>query len=319
MTEPLVSVCVVTHNHEAYIRDCLMSVIAQSVDVALEILVGDDCSTDGASTIIDNIAAAFPHLVRVIRHGERLGSGSRNCQRLLAEARGRFIAHLDGDDYWLPGKLRRQLDFLDRYPDVTAVYSNAIVIDASGKLRGAFNVNVPAVLNLGYLLRGGNFLCHASLLYRAEHKHRFLPLSTPFLDYRFHIELARGGNLGYVDASLVGYRVASATSVSSGNSTLVRRLYLDALAAVGDDAAWRDELSRAYAQFLALAVWDSAASGRWAELALSFHRVWREAPGSRWLLVPRLLTAILRHLRFKAGNFLAAVVLRRPLKVYFPK
>jgi hypothetical protein len=296
-----------------------MSVVAQSADASIEILVGDDWSTDGTSAIVDGIAAAYPHLVRVIRHDERLGSGSANCLRLIAEARGKFIAHLDGDDYWLPGKLRMQLAYLGQHPDIDAVYSNAMVIDAGGRIRGAFNSGVPGDFDLGYLLRHGNFLCHGSLLYRVAHREEFLRLEPPFIDYRFHIELARHGRLGYVDLGLVGYRVASVTSMTVRNSTAVRLMYLDALAAVGDGRRWRDDLGRAYAQFLALAVWDVAASGRWAELAQLVHRVRREAPGPVALLVVRALTAVLRQLRFKAGNFVAAVVLRRPLKVYFPK
>lgn len=317
--EPLVSVCVVTRNQEGYIRDCLMSVLAQGGDVSLEILVGDDCSEDGTTAIIDEIAARHPATVRRIPFDARLGCGSINYQRLIAEAQGAFIAHLDGDDFWLPGKLRQQLTYLENHPEAVAVFANAVVIDAAGEVRGTFNANVPAIFDLGYLLRGGNFLCHSSLLYRAECKLPFLSLPAPFIDYRLHIELARRGRLGYVDLGLVGYRVASATSMSVGNPTAVRQRYLDALAAVGDDRRWRDDLGRAYAQFLALAVWDATASGRLAEAVQLVRRVRREAPGPCALLIMRSLTGVLRHLRFKAGNVVAAVVLRRPLKVYFPK
>lgn len=316
---PLVSVCVVTYNHERYIRDCLMSVIAQSSDVSLELLVGDDRSTDGTSAIVDEIARSWPGLVRVIRPDARLGSGSRNLLRLLAEVRGQYVAHLDGDDFWLPGKLREQVAYLDRHPEVDAVYANALVVDDAGKPRGTFNARVPDVFDIGFLLRRGNFLCHASLLYRARHVARFLALDPPVLDYRFHIELAGRASLGYVNSCLVGYRVASSTSISVGNSPLVRRLYLDVLATVGPDARWRSDLIGAYGQFIAITIWDFTAAGQWRDMANLVRRAWLEAPGTRMQQGARIIVELLRHVRFKAGNFLSAAVLRRSLKVYFPR
>lgn len=319
MPQPVVSVCVVTYNHQRYIRDCLMSVIAQSTDAPLELLVGDDCSTDGTSAIVDEIARAYPALVRVIRPGVRMGSGSRNLLHLLAEARGQYIAHLDGDDFWLPGKLRAQLAYLEHHPAIDAVYSNALVVDDAGQARGTFNAHVPDEFDLGFLLRRGNFLCHGSLLYRARHAGRFRELSPPVLDYRFHIELARSGRLGYVNGCLVGYRVASTSSISVANSPLVRRLYLDVLAAVGQEGQWRDDLRRAYGQFLAITLWDFTITRQWRDMAALAARAWRESPGFGWQLALRVLVELADHARFKAANFFARILLHRPLKVYFPR
>lgn len=316
---PLVSVCVVTYNQERYIRDCLMSIVAQSADVSIEVLVGDDCSTDRTSEIVADVALAYPELFRVVRSMERLGSGSKNLLRLLPEARGQYIAHLDGDDYWLPGKLREQVLFFDRHPDIEAVYSNALVVDDANNMRGAFNASVPEQFDLGFLLRRGNFLCHGSLLYRTRCRERLLKLSPPVLDYRFHVELARQGSLGYVNACLVGYRVASATSVCVGNSPLVRRLYLDALAAIEANSRWRDDSRRAYGHFLAMAVWDLVALNFPDQMTAIIRRAWQEAPSPRWRLLGGTLLALLDRVRFKAANFLAAKVLRRPLKIYFPR
>jgi glycosyltransferase involved in cell wall biosynthesis len=316
---PLVSVCVVTYNQERYIRDCLMSVIAQSADVPLELLVGDDCSTDGTAEIVNEIARAYPRLVRVLRPAARLGSGSRNLLRLMGQVSGEYVAHLDGDDFWLPGKLREQLAFLAEHPGVEAVYSNALIVDDAGAARGTFNATVPAEFDLGFLLRRGNFLCHGSLLYRAVHVRRFCEFAPPVLDFRFHLELARHGPLGYVNACLVGYRVASATSISVANSPFIRQLYLDTLAAVGRESRWLGDLGWAYAQFLALALWGCAAEGRWRDMNALARRAWQESPDSGLQLALRALWELLRHVRFKANNFLSRSVLRRPLKVYFPR
>jgi glycosyltransferase involved in cell wall biosynthesis len=296
-----------------------MSVIAQSSDVSLELLVGDDCSTDGTSAIVTEIAQAYPDLVRVLRPGARLGSGSRNLLHLMAKARGQYIAHLDGDDFWLPGKLREQVEFLCRHPGVNAVYSNALVVDDARRMRGAFNAHVPQEFDLGFLLRRGNFLCHGSLLYRAHCRELLVRLDPPVLDYRFHIELARQGALGYVNSCLVGYRVASETSVSSGNSPLVQSMYLDVLAAVGHDQRWRGDLCRCYGQFLAMMVWGLWAGRSRHQLVAMIGRAWRDAPGPMWRLGVWLLIELVSHFGFKMANFLGARLLRRPLKIYFPR
>ena len=77
----------------------------------------------------------FPDVIRYFRHENRLGPGG-NYQFLIGQARGEYIAHLDGDDYWLPGKLTAQLGVLDVSPECVAVYANAICVNDAGALLG---------------------------------------------------------------------------------------------------------------------------------------------------------------------------------------
>src|SRR5438034_6985558 len=91
---PIVSVCVVTYNQQDYIEDCLLSVLAQTPEIELEILVGDDCSTDGTAEIVERISALFPARIVLYRHVANLGA-SANYQFLISRAKGDYIAHLD--------------------------------------------------------------------------------------------------------------------------------------------------------------------------------------------------------------------------------
>ena len=75
MTTPRVSVCIVTYNHERYIHDCLMTVVAQAGDISLEILVGDDRSTDRTEEIVRALVAQFANVIRYFRHENQLGPG----------------------------------------------------------------------------------------------------------------------------------------------------------------------------------------------------------------------------------------------------
>ncbi len=111
MNLPRVSVCIATYNHERYIHDCIMSVVAQAHEIPIEILVGDDSSSDKTGEIVRRLADRLPDIVRYFRHAKKMG-GVLNRQFLIGQTTGEYIAHLDGDDYWLPGKIAKQISLM---------------------------------------------------------------------------------------------------------------------------------------------------------------------------------------------------------------
>lgn len=95
-TSPVVSVIIPVHNGERYLRECLDSVLAQTLQ-QLEVIVVDDASTDGTPAILDQYAAAHRSRFRVMTRRQSTGvSGARNAG--LAEASGRYVAFVDADD-----------------------------------------------------------------------------------------------------------------------------------------------------------------------------------------------------------------------------
>lgn len=123
-----ISVVIPVFNRGPLIKATLDSVLAQTL-APLEILVIDDGSTDGSA---DWIEAHYGNEVRVIRGANGGVAQARN--RGLQEARGEFIAFLDHDDLWLPGKLRLQSEALRDHPDVGVVYCAWEHFDAGGIL-----------------------------------------------------------------------------------------------------------------------------------------------------------------------------------------
>ncbi|MDJ0860806.1 MAG: glycosyltransferase family A protein, partial [Gammaproteobacteria bacterium] len=113
-----------TYNHERHIEQCIRSVVAQDTDARLEVLVGVDRGDDSTLDMVRKMSALFPEVVRCLERGKNVG-GYRNYQLTLEQASGNYIAYLDGDDFWLPGKLQAQLDFLAAHTDCPAVYANA--------------------------------------------------------------------------------------------------------------------------------------------------------------------------------------------------
>jgi glycosyltransferase involved in cell wall biosynthesis len=233
MKSPLISVCIVSYNHQAYIADCLASVLAQYGQFRLEIILGDDTSTDNTVSIVREMIATYrgEAVIRLFAHEKNLGP-SQNYQFLIAQAKGDFIAHLDGDDFWLPGKLQAQLDFLLAHPDCPACYSNTLVMQDDKSHWGFFNRTQPERISLETLLSAGNFLNHSSLLYRANFKTILLAFPENFIDYRIHLALAQHGELGFINQVLVAYRINSQTSMIRLMRKKFILLYLGALLSI---------------------------------------------------------------------------------------
>ncbi len=301
-----ISVCVVAYNHGRYIGDCLASVVGQQVDADLEILVGDDCSTDETRRIIAAYADKYPGLVLPVFHPKNIG-GTRNYQVLIGKAEGDYIAHVDGDDYWLPGKLAEQIAFLEENRNCAAVYANAIAISDSGELVGRFNGVLPQQFDLDYLVRKGNFLNGSSLVYRARCRDPILQLQGDALDYHFHILLAGQGALGYVNRVLAAYRRRSATSTMSTNYGFVLELYWKAILCAGSMGADRGALLECVKGLVQNVVRLAVARGRPGEAWRWGDRIVKECP-----LVSRTMLAwFVLMLPFSVGGRVLRRLARR--------
>lgn len=116
MTAPprLLTVLLITYNHEAFVEQALESVLMQRTDDPFEVLVADDCSTDGTLRIVERFAREHPDVRFAFLDAGRNVGITRNYQRAFSAVRSEYVAVLEGDDYWVdPRKLQTQLDFLD--------------------------------------------------------------------------------------------------------------------------------------------------------------------------------------------------------------
>lgn len=114
----VVSVCVITYNHEKYIAQCLENIVAQECGFAYEVVVRDDCSTDGTRDIVELFCDRYPKLFRLIHAEENIGA-NRNLLKVFEHSRGQYIALCEGDDYWLDKKkLQIQIDAMREHPGV---------------------------------------------------------------------------------------------------------------------------------------------------------------------------------------------------------
>lgn len=132
----LVSICCITYNHAPFIRKALDGFLMQQAPSSVpqgskmsdwcEILIHDDCSTDGTTEIVKEYAAKYPDLIFPFYEEEnqysKLGAAKIDIYN-YNRARGKYIAYCEGDDYWTdPDKLQKQVDFMDAHPDYSVCW-----------------------------------------------------------------------------------------------------------------------------------------------------------------------------------------------------
>ncbi|HAE43565.1 MAG TPA: hypothetical protein DCG34_11720 [Clostridiales bacterium] len=124
MQEPLVSVHMITYNHAPYIAQAIECVLAQQTDFPFELVIGEDCSTDGTREIVFDSAKKHPDIIRVITSDKNVGMKA-NSYRTTQACRGKYIAWCEGDDCWhRDNKLQLQAEYLEAHSDCGLVHSD---------------------------------------------------------------------------------------------------------------------------------------------------------------------------------------------------
>jgi glycosyltransferase involved in cell wall biosynthesis len=130
---PLVSVAMITYNHERFITRAIESVLAQRTSFPIELIIGEDASSDDTRMHIEMLSAKAPELIRTLTRPTNIGM-HRNLEGVLQECRGEFIAFLEGDDYWISKeKLQMQADVLQENDRAVGVFHSAALVDDLGK------------------------------------------------------------------------------------------------------------------------------------------------------------------------------------------
>lgn len=131
--KPLVTVFVWVYNDESYLKDCLESIIGQNTSFSVEIILHDDCSSDGTKSIIKHYENKYPFLFNNILQTENQWSQGKSVMLpLYTKPRGKYVALMHGDDYWIDiNKLQKQFEFLEFNNDVVLCCANSKVLTDS--------------------------------------------------------------------------------------------------------------------------------------------------------------------------------------------
>lgn len=128
---PRVSIRCITYNHSRYICEAFDSFLSQKTNFPFEIVVHDDCSTDGTTEIVKDYAAHFPNIIKPMFEEKNLWSQKISfSKKINAVCRGKYIALCEGDDYWCDDrKLQKQFDFMESHPEYSICLANSYKLD----------------------------------------------------------------------------------------------------------------------------------------------------------------------------------------------
>lgn len=207
-----VSVTILTYNQKEFIGKAIESALSQKTNFDVEILVGDDCSTDGAQETILAYQEKYPDKVKAVLHSKNLGqNGLFNTIETLKLAKGTYIAPMDGDDYWTDDqKLQRQVDFMEAHPDFSACFHNALITYEDGT--PSHELNSPdqkEVITAADLVGEDEiwFMATSAVMFKNGIMHYpdwFLKSSSG--DIPRYVILAKHGPIGYVPGVMSVYR-----------------------------------------------------------------------------------------------------------------
>jgi glycosyltransferase involved in cell wall biosynthesis len=225
----LVSILCTAYNHEEYIRTALDGFVSQTTDFGFEILVNDDASTDGTAAVIREYEKQYPELIRPFYQTENQfskGIGYIYENIFFPNARGKYVAFCEGDDYWTePTKLQQQVDFLESHPDYSACVHNTMLHYCNGGKEDELLIAPMGDHDVPFenIIKGPNGSYHtSSILARKEiicqrPDYYLAATSHGFADYAWALLLRLNGSIRFIDKCMSVYRLNSNPSAwSSG-------------------------------------------------------------------------------------------------------
>lgn len=182
----LISTIIPSYNRADTVGQTIESIHAQQVDADMEIVIGDDCSTDNAREVLLAYKEKYPDIIRLIFHEQNVGLGA-NWATCVKACKGKYICNCDNDDYWHnPHKLQIQLDYMESHPESNICITNHRTHNrTTGEIK-----ECKAEINhsdIQQSMWGGCRFCNATIMYRADFMKAHLDLDE-FIRHRFTLQ-----------------------------------------------------------------------------------------------------------------------------------
>ncbi|RDI58335.1 glycosyltransferase [Flavobacterium glaciei] len=212
MSNITVSIFMLTYNQEAFIAQAIEGILMQKTTFRYQLVIGEDASTDTTRQICETYASQYGDRIKLLPSPATNGGLIANYMRTIAECDGTYIAICDGDDYWIDEyKLQKQVDFLDKNPDYSIVYTAVKRLYSDGTY-----IDYNYSLNKKHLdfddLIIDNFIHSVTALFRnVQSKEDSIPswiINFPFGDWQTYLwVLKNGGKIHFMDDKTAVYRM----------------------------------------------------------------------------------------------------------------
>ena len=202
------SIVVLVYNQKDYISRTIDSIINQQSNYDFEVIIGDDCSTDGTKDIILEYAKKYPNIIKPVIRNTNLGL-IRNYFSTIAECKGEYIMQCAGDDYWLPGKINKQISYMDNNPDVSMVCGGYQNVDERDNWLSE-NLIIPKT-DFSSLFKV-NQIAAPTVCFRKDIIDKYIQEVNPIEqewkmeDYPFWLWISKNGKIAFIPEIFCSYR-----------------------------------------------------------------------------------------------------------------
>lgn len=216
---PLISCCCITYNQRNYIEQCLDGFLIQKTTFPFEIIIHDDCSTDGTTEVIKKYVEKYPKLfVPLYEDENQYSKGVRGIylNYVFPYVKGQYIALCEGDDYWIDeNKLQLQIDWLENNPDYVMCASDAVITNGNSKLDWIRYETDSDISIEEMILGGGLYIQTCTLVYKKSLIDDSYPECCKKCligDYPLQIWAALNGKVRYISKKMGLYRFQEGNS-----------------------------------------------------------------------------------------------------------
>ena len=220
----------ITYNHEDYISQAIEGVLMQKTNFLIELIIGEDCSTDKTREICIKYQQQYSDIIKLQLPETNKGM-MRNFIENMQAAQGKYIAICEGDDYWIdPLKLQKQVDFLEAnkefglcFTDVNALCQDTKIIEES-VLKNSLT---DTAISFENHLINKRYLAPCTWVFRSEMLNFFIQTEKPYLDGTFAmlLDVLKHGKIYFLRDATAVYRISAGTA-SRPNSDAAKYRYL---------------------------------------------------------------------------------------------
>jgi glycosyltransferase involved in cell wall biosynthesis len=202
----MVSVCMITYNHEKYIGQAIEGVLLQKCNFSLELIIGEDCSTDNTRKICEEYQRKN-NIIKLLPSETNLGI-IPNFIRTLNSCSGKYIAICEGDDYWIDSnKLQKQVNFLENNSNYTICFHNVQILNKNILIENFITRKINDTSDI-YELAKGNYIQTSSCVFRkCWDKLPAWYYSCSIGDYPLHMINSKYGKIKYFPDIMATYRI----------------------------------------------------------------------------------------------------------------
>tara|TARA_B100000508_G_C11414570_1_gene255059 strand:- start:53 stop:889 length:837 start_codon:yes stop_codon:yes gene_type:complete len=217
--KPLVSIWMVTYNHENYIEQSINSILAQKTNFKYKLFIGDDKSIDRTAEICIDYQRKFPNKIEVFVNETNVGPNLNaiNIYNACLNSGAKYMALCEGDDYWIdPLKLQKQVDFLEQHSDFTICFHDVKIYHQESRSleEDTITKEVPQETSIIDLAKR-NYIHTPTVMVKNNFTLPKWFAKVPLGDWSLYMIVARNGKIKKLNEAMAVYRMHHKSSWSS--------------------------------------------------------------------------------------------------------